>query len=145
MPPGLTFHRRAGFLLATVGRRTESAWAGFLRSRGMTNAEFAAMAVLADRSRSQGELAAYLAIDARNAGATVRKLRARGWVSSDPDPHDARRVVLSTTSDGRAAWTDLQATLGESRSSHFAALDSTELAELERLLNKLNDAHLAHG
>lgn len=143
MSPGLSFRRRAGFLLATVGRRTDAAWGGFLRSRGMTNAEFAALAVLVDGSASQVELARQLAIDARNAGATVRKLRERGWLSSAADTTDRRRVVLTLTPDGQRAWDDLQAELRGSRSDYFGALDDPERAELERLLNKLNDAHLA--
>ncbi|WP_202879652.1 MarR family winged helix-turn-helix transcriptional regulator [Serinicoccus kebangsaanensis] len=141
----MSFRRRAGFLLATVGRRTEAAWGGFLRSRGMTNAEFAALAVLVDGSASQVELARQLAIDARNAGATVGRLRERGWLSSEADTADRRRVVLTLTPEGRRAWDGLQSELRGSHSDYFSVLDETERTELERLLNKLNDAHVGHG
>lgn len=139
------FRRRTGFLLATLGRRTESTWSAFLRERGLSNSEFSALAVLADESPGQGQLASYLAIDPRNAGALVRKLEQRGWAEARPDPHDARRRIISMTPQGREAWQGLQAELTRSRSDFFDILDDVERHELERLLNKLNDAQCTPG
>ena len=136
------FRRRTGFLLATLGRRTETAWSSFLRGQSISNAEFSALGVLVDESPVQGELAAYLAIDPRNAGALVRKLEARGWVDSQAHPGDARRRVIVITDQGRSAWSSIQAELSFARADYFDALESHERVELERLLNKLNDAHL---
>lgn len=136
------FRRRTSFLLATLGRRTESTWTAFLRDRSLSNAEFSALAVLASESPGQGQLASYLAIDPRNAGALVRKLEQRGWAEATSHPEDARRRVISMTSRGRAAWQAVQADLSEARRGYFDALDADEQHELERLLNKLNDAHM---
>ena len=136
------FRQRTSFVLATLGRRTESAWTGFLRARSLTHSEFSAMAVLADESPGQGQLASYLAIDPRNAGALVRKLTQRGWAEAQPHPEDARRRVISMTAAGREAWQAIQTDLSVARGDYFDALDAGEKHELERLLNKLNDAHL---
>lgn len=133
--------RRSSFLLATLGRRTESAWSTFLRGRSLSNAEFSALAVLVDESPGQGQLASYLAIDARNVGTLVRKLVQRGWVEAAADPADARRRVIAITEQGRTAWRSIQADLTAARTGYFDALDSSEQQDLERLLNKLNDSH----
>lgn len=136
------FRRRNGFLLATLGRRAESAWTSFLRGQSLTNAEFSALAVLADQPVGQGQLAGYLAIDPRNASSLVRKLEQRGWVVSRSDSGDARRRIISLTAEGLDVWLALQSQLASSRSGYFDALDQQEQEELQRLLNKLNDAHL---
>lgn len=136
------FRRRTGFLLAALGRRTETAWSAFLRGHSLSNAEFNALAVLVDESPGQGQLAAYLAIDPRNVGALVRKLEERGWAESKPHPADARRRIIEITEGGRSVWASVQAALATARADYFDALDPEERRELERLLNKLNDAHL---
>lgn len=136
------FRRRTGFLLAALGRRAESSWTAFLRERSLSNAEFSALAVLSGESPGQGQLASYLAIDPRNAGALVRKLVQRGWAQAEPHPEDARRRVISLTSQGDGAWQAIQADLSAARRGFFDALDPDEQRELERLLNKLNDAQL---
>lgn len=140
MSAGVQFHRRAGFLLAALGRRTEAAWGTFLRERGITNSEFAALSVLASESPSQGLLARHMGIDARNAGAVVRRLRGRGWVDVRKDPGDARVSVIHLTPDGLRVWDTVQEQLAAVRSDYFDALTRREQIELERLLNKLNDS-----
>lgn len=139
------FRRHTSFLLATLGRRTEARWGSFLRGRGVTNTEFSSLAVLAGESPSQRDLARQLGVDPRNAVAVVRRLVKRGWVISTPDAADRRRVILSLTSAGRDFWDALQADLGHLRTGYFDALSPAEQRELQRLLNKLNDAHLAGG
>lgn len=72
----------------------------------------------------------------------MRKLEARGWVDSRAHPGDARRRVITITDQGRAACYSVQAELSVARADYFDALEAHERLELERLLNKLNDAHL---
>lgn len=144
------FHRRAGFLLATLGRRSERSWGAFLRERGLSTAEFTAMTVVAEAGSpangiNQGELALRMGIDARNAGAVVARLRERGWIEVGGDPGDGRVRVLALSEAGRAGWRGLQRELAGQRSDYLRALTAAEVAELERLLNKLNDDHLARG
>lgn len=142
MSEGLEFRRRSSFLLAALGRRTERAWSGFLRGRGVTNSEFAALSVLVGESPSQGELANFLGIDPRNAVALVRKLVERGWVETRPDPTDGRRSLLTLTQAGRSEWDALVGDLSQVRRDYFSPLDAEEQVGLQRLLNKLNDAQL---
>lgn len=134
------FTRRAGFLLATVGRRADSAWTGFLHGQGVTNAEFAALSVLAGRSLSQRAVAERMAVDPRNAGAILRKLRGRGWVSAQADPTDARRVRLTLTDDGARTLETILEVLPRERGAFFGAVSAQELLDLERILNKINDS-----
>lgn len=137
-------------MLATLGRRTERSWGAFLGERGLSTAEFTAVTVLAEAGfpagrMNQGELARRMGIDARNAGAIVARLRGRGWVEVGGDPGDGRVRILALSDAGRAGWQGLQHELAGERSGYLRALTRAEVAELERLLNKLNDEHVARG
>lgn len=137
------FTRRAGFLLATVGRRADTAWTGFLQGHGVTNAEFAALSVLAGETLNQRALAERMAVDPRNAGTVLRRLTRRGWVSTQADPTDARCVRLSLTADGASALDAILEALPRERGSFFRAVSAEELLELERILNKVNDSFMS--
>ena len=88
---GVEYRRRASFLLATLGRRAERAWHSYLTERGVTTAQFTAMAALANGERTQAEVAVAIAVDPRNIGATVKQLVAVGWVQTRRHPRTRAR------------------------------------------------------
>lgn len=135
------YRHGASFLLATLGRRTEREWAILMAERGVTTAQFTAMAALAEGERTQAQVAAATAVDQRNIGATIRKLMAAGWVQARPNPADARSRLLSLTPEGWQWWNDLQARLLQGRDAFFQVLAPDELTALERLLGKLDASH----
>lgn len=139
MSDGVNFRRGASFLLATIGRRAEREWNQYLRSEGITTAQFTAMAVLVESEASQRGLAKWMGIDPRNAGAIVRQLQDREWIQTRPDPTDARVRLLSATDVGRTWWQTIQDRLASERARFFAPLTERELATLQDLLNRLND------
>lgn len=137
------YRHGASFLLAALGRRAERAWNGYLAERGVTTAQFAAVATLVEGERTQAQVAAAAAVDPRNMGATIKKLVEARWVRARPNPDDARSRLLSLTAEGRAWWDELQPELNRERDHFFAALRPQEFKTLESLLAKLEVAHLA--
>lgn len=144
MSEGVKFHRNPSFLLATLGRRAEHEWNQYLRSEGITTAQFTAMAVLVGSETSQRGLANVMGIDPRNARAIVRQLHDRGWIEARSDPTDARVRLLAATDAGREWWQVIQDDLARERDRFFGPLTDRELATLQKLLNRLND-HLTSG
>ena len=138
---GVEYRRRASFLLATLGRRAERAWHSYLTERGVTTAQFTAMAALANGERTQAEVAVAIAVDPRNIGATVKHLVAVGWVQTRRHPEDARARLLILTPEGQAWWSALQPTLRTERERFFQALTPKELSTLEDLLGRLESFH----
>ncbi|WZH35723.1 MAG: MarR family transcriptional regulator [Microbacterium enclense] len=135
------YRHGASFLLATLGRRAEKAWHAYLAERGVTTAQFTAMAALVEGERTQGEVAVAAAVDPRNISATVKDLVAEGWVQVRQNPDDARSRLLSLTPAGREWWAALQPSLRRGRDSFFQALTPDELATLEHLLGRLESFH----
>lgn len=137
------YRQGASFLLATLGRRAERAWATHLTEQGITTAQFTAMAALAEGERTQAQVATATAVDPRNVGGTIRKLIEARWVQARPNPADARSRLLSLTPEGRQWWNDLQPGLRQGRDAFFHALTPDELTALEALLGKLDASHAA--
>lgn len=137
MQDEVKYRRGASFLLATLGRRAERAWHGYLSEVGVTTAQFTVMAVLAEGEKTQRELASAAAVDARNIGVTVNTLVSAGRVQARPNPADGRGRILALTPTGRAWWEALQPRLADERSRFFAALTADEMTQLESLLHRL--------
>lgn len=138
---GVKYQRGASFLLATLGRRAERAWNGFLAEQGVTTAQFTALAALVEGERTQAHVAAATAVDPRNMAATVKKLIEARWIRARPNPDDARSRLLSLTPEGKAWWDELQPRLRRERDHFFQALGTDELTVLETLLGKLEASH----
>ncbi|WP_253953850.1 MarR family winged helix-turn-helix transcriptional regulator [Schaalia sp. 19OD2882] len=119
----------------------ERAWNTYLVEQGISTAQFATMAALAEGERTQTQVAAATAVDPRNMGPTIRKLIEAGWVQTRLNPNDARSRLLSLSVAGRAWWDEAQPRLRRGREQFFRALTSDELATLEALLGKLEAAH----
>ena len=134
------YRQGASFLLATLGRRAERAWAALLTEQGITTAQFTAMAALAEGERTQNEVAMVTAVDPRNIGATIKKLTTAGWVQARSNPADARSRLLCLTPAGQQWWHDVQPALRQGRDSFFQGLTHRELNALEDLLGKLEAA-----
>lgn len=138
---GVKYRQGASFLLATLGRRAERAWNGYLAEQGVTTAQFTAMAALAQGERTQAQVAADTAVDPRNMGATIKKLLDSRWVRARQNPDDARSRLLSLTPEGQEWWDALQPALRRERGRFFKPLTPDELTTLETLLGKLGASH----
>lgn len=139
---GVKHLRRAGFLLAALGRRAERSWSRQLKDIHLTTAQFTAMSVVVEQEVTQRDLALQTGVDARNVSATVKSLINLGLVESRIADNDGRARILCATASGRTMWFSIQETLAMKRTEFFAPLNDEEMETLEGLLNKLNDHHV---
>lgn len=92
-----------GRLLAVAARLVESRWLSVLDGLGLSHAGLIALHMLGTNVVSQRELAARCQVTDQTMGRTVNRLRRAGHVHSEPDPRDARRVLVRATAAGHAA------------------------------------------
>ena len=78
----------------------------------------------------------------------VQRLEAEGWVTREPDPADARAVLVAITAAGRKALSQARARRAEVVAPHVAALSTHEqgtLADAVEILRRLlADAGATH-
>jgi DNA-binding MarR family transcriptional regulator len=70
----------------------------------------------------------------------VQRLEAEGWVTREPDPADARAVLVTITADGTEALRQARARRAEVVAPHVLALDAGDrdtLADAVRILRRL--------
>ena len=92
-----------------------------------------------------GELTKALSVTARNVTTIVDGLEREGLLARTPDPNDRRAILLELTPKGRDLIAEVHTTQRELADWLFAALDTTERAELLRLLRKVLETASASG
>lgn len=91
---------QVGFYLRQANQRHVAIFAG-LMSEKLTTTQWAALAKLKDlQPCSQGNLGREIAMDMATVKGVVDRLVKRGFVHSETDPADGRRLVLTLTESG---------------------------------------------
>ncbi|GEA79661.1 MarR family winged helix-turn-helix transcriptional regulator [Cellulomonas uda] len=98
--------------------------------------EFAMRAIIAGAD-SASDVARRLSVSKQAAAKTVAVLVARGYVSSEPDPSDARRNRLQVTARGCDVLREGEAVFEDMRARWEEKLGAAELAHLEASLAAL--------
>lgn len=93
-----------GRLLSTAARLVENAWAAALEERGLTHAGLIALHFLDAAPLNQTELAQRAKVEAQTMSRTVDRLERLGYVQRAADPRDRRRMIVTRTDAGAAAW-----------------------------------------
>lgn len=93
-----------GRLLSTAARLVENAWAAALEERGLTHAGLIALHFLDAGPLNQTELARRAKVEAQTMSRTVDRLERLGYVQRAADPRDRRRMIVTRTDAGAAAW-----------------------------------------
>ena len=93
-----------GRLLSTAARLVENAWAGALEERGLTHAGLVALHFLDGGPLNQTELARRAKVEAQTMSRTIDRLERLGYVQRAADPADRRRMIVTRTDEGAAAW-----------------------------------------
>jgi DNA-binding MarR family transcriptional regulator len=84
---------------------------------------------------SQNELAGRLLLEKSTVSRLVASLEQHGWISRTRSQHDARRVELSLTAEGRR----IQGQIAAARTAKFQrVLEAVPIAEREQVLAALN-------
>jgi DNA-binding MarR family transcriptional regulator len=96
-----------------------------------------AMRAIADGADSASELGRRLSITKQSAARTIAVLQERGWVTSGPDPLDARRKRLEVTALGFEIMQTGEAVFDELRERWRAQIGAEALEKLEGQLTAL--------
>ena len=98
------------------------------------------LASIADEGEaSQAELARRTGIDPSDVVAALNELSAKGHVTRERDPADARRNVVALTRKGRAELRRLDSVVASIQEGFLAPLTATERCQLLQILTKLAD------
>ncbi|MFC0645729.1 MarR family winged helix-turn-helix transcriptional regulator [Cellulomonas phragmiteti] len=123
-----------GFRTLVDGAMVELAARGYEDFR--PTHEFAMRAIIAGAD-SASDVGRRLSISKQAAAKTIAVLVARGYVSSDPDPSDARRNRIQVTARGLDVLREGEAVFEDLRARWEETLGAAELAHLEASLVKL--------
>lgn len=125
--------------VATLGARLTGAHMA-LEARS----DFAVLAALEEQgSLSQADVGRTLGLDRANVNRIVTRLEREGLLERTQDPHDGRRLVLASTTEGAVRLRDLERRAARVQDELLVALDPDEREQLRVLLDKVLAAHPA--
>ncbi len=91
-----------GYLLRRAHQRASAIFQVGIGDPNITPTQYSSLAKLEEYSElSQNHLGRLVGMDKATMQGVVRRLKERGFVDSRPDPGDARRTLLSLTTEGR--------------------------------------------
>lgn len=96
-----------------------------------------AMRAIAAGADTASELGRRLSVTKQSAARTIAVLQERGWVTTGPDPRDARRKRLEVTPLGFEVMRTGEAIFDRLRDQWAAKIGADELATLEKHLTAL--------
>ncbi|MGW4381376.1 MarR family winged helix-turn-helix transcriptional regulator [Kitasatospora sp. NPDC004531] len=137
------WERGTGFLLARLGSLAARSWTAFLGEHRLTQAQYGVLVALGQHGPvGQRRLADLVAVDARNLVAVLDGLADRRLLERRPHDTDGRRRVVALTDAGRALVDGLAADAAAQQDGFLSALPTADRTRLNRLLQRLYDAHL---
>lgn len=128
---------QVGFVLRQVSQRHATIFASRMTD-GLTSTQWAVMAKLFEKGPlSQNLLGRQTAMDAATVKGVVDRLAARGFVAGEPDPQDARRLVIALTASGKGLVLRVTPVAEAITEETLAPLGRSERRALVALLEKL--------
>ena len=85
------------------------------------------------------DLASYFGVGKATVSRQLSALQALGLIARTPDPADGRASLVELTDEGRARFTRVRDARRSRYARKLAAWDPQEIAELARLLHRLNE------
>ncbi len=127
---------QVGFLMRRANQRHLGLFSSHIPD--LTATQFAALAKLCTLGHlSQNALGRATAMDAATIKGVVDRLKRKGYVVSAPDANDQRRVHLTPTAEGLAAFEALVPDAKAATEDTLAPLSKQERSDFLRLLSKL--------
>ncbi len=131
--------RLATWQLSRASARSHKVLHDRLAEADASGYDYRVLAVLGDLGPvSQAELGRAAMLDRRDVTHTVRALQARRLVARQPDPRDARRMLVALTTAGRAMLARLDLVIDGVQREVFGALTADERRTLLALLQRLS-------
>jgi DNA-binding MarR family transcriptional regulator len=135
------FEAGTGFLLSRLGTLVSRSWVTFLATHDLSQSQYNAIAVLAERGDvGQQDLARVVAVDPRNIVAVLNSLVRRKLIERRTDTTDRRRRTVKLTPAGRALAQRVAADAAELGEAFLHPLNAADRDRLNRLLQRLFDA-----
>ena len=132
-----TLSEQIGFYLRQANQRHVAIFASLI-SEKLTTTQWAALVKLKDlQPCSQGNLGRETAMDMATIKGVVDRLVKRGLVHTEPDPADARRLVLTLTAEGDATVDRNLSIALEISQETLSTLTPAERMMLMELLQKI--------
>jgi len=129
-------HDQVGFILRQVSQRHLAIFVNQIED--FTPMQFAALAKLCERrSLSQNELGRQTAMDGATIKGVVDRLKNRGYVNTESDPQDQRRIILSPSSEGDRIFDLSVAAARQITEDTLAPLSDKEQTQFMGLLSRL--------
>ena len=126
------------YLIASVNRQLESELEERLRPGGVPIEQYRILEVLdASEPCAMGEIAAQSLIEPPTLTKIIDKMVAEGLVYRAPDPNDRRRVLILTTSGGKALYKRLKGVSTAQEQRIVDLLASDKAAALRDILREL--------
>ncbi|MGK5557809.1 MarR family winged helix-turn-helix transcriptional regulator [Actinomadura kijaniata] len=130
--------RLLGFI-KRAEQSTQAAKEHVLRDHGITPAQQSAMAILSDHDGiTAAELARKCAVTPQTMNSTLGRLEKRGLIERRPHPMHGTLIEVRLTDQGRELFDRADARVAELDTALAANLNPEELAELKRLLQRVN-------
>jgi DNA-binding MarR family transcriptional regulator len=107
----------------------------------LESAAYGLLLRLEDAGRQRAtDLAAYFGVGKATMSRQLRALEELGLVARTPDPADGRAILVQLTDEGRARFQRVRQARRAKYARRLAAWERAEVAELARLLHRLNNA-----
>jgi DNA-binding MarR family transcriptional regulator len=135
-----------GYWMRRVSNDVSGSFARALEEWETSVAEWVLLRLMYEREESSpAELADAMGMTRGAVSKIVAKVQAKQWMSSSPDPEDARALRLRLTRKGQKVLPELAAIADSNDARFFACLNRNERTELRRLLVKLTDCNQIGG
>src|SRR5690348_8253632 len=127
-----------GYLLRRAHQRASAIFQTSIGDPNITPTQYSSMAKLNEyRELPQTRLGRLVGMDKATMQGVVRRLKERGLVDSRPDPGDARRTLLSLTTEGQRLVNKLVLNGPAVSRETLKPLNSAEQRQLLDLLSKI--------
>ena len=129
---------QVGYLLRRAHQRASSIFQMNIGDPNITPTPYSSMVKLNEYTElSQNLLGRLVGMDKATMQGVVRRLKERGLIDSRPDPGDARRTLLSLTTDGQRTVNKLLLNGPAVSRETLKPLNGAEQRELLELLSKI--------
>jgi DNA-binding MarR family transcriptional regulator len=129
---------QVGYLLRRAHQRASSIFQMNIGDPNITPTQYSSMVKLNEYTElSQNLLGRLVGMDKATMQGVVRRLKERGLVDSRPDPGDARRTLLSLTTDGQRSVAKLLLNGPAVSRETLKPLNGVEQRQLLELLSKI--------
>ena len=138
-PRPYKIEEQVGYLLRRAHQRASAIFQVTIGDPNITPTQYSSMAKLNEyRELSQNHLGRLVGMDKATVQGVVRRLKDRGLVDSRPDPGDARRTLLSLTTEGQRSVNKLLMNGPAVSRETLKPLSAEEQRRLFELLAKLS-------